>query len=307
MLKNKNKPLGNFRIFLAAGTILILLQSAAIAENEPVLSNAVSPNNLPDMNIVLLADVKDHGGNEHNYPLWQRRWALLLGGKNIGDFNEKQVNLVGPAHEDFKEIAAGKSNVKISAALEWPSQEQFKTADVIVAYCYLKWNPQRLKELEEYLSRGGGLVVVHSASWTEPEPLPEVANLIGISGFKLYRHGIVNLKITAPQNPIFKGLPERLKFNDESYWPPVIQKNIETLATSDEKDSNEIKPQTMLWTHKYGKGRVFGCLLGHNTWTFDDLSFRYLLLRGIAWSGNKPINCFDEIARQGANFGKAKE
>lgn len=32
------------------------------------------------LTILLLADVKDHGENEHDYPLWQERWARLLGG-----------------------------------------------------------------------------------------------------------------------------------------------------------------------------------------------------------------------------------
>jgi hypothetical protein len=38
-------------------------------------------NKLRQLNIVLLADKKDHGPNEHDYPLWQKRWSLLIGGK----------------------------------------------------------------------------------------------------------------------------------------------------------------------------------------------------------------------------------
>jgi type 1 glutamine amidotransferase len=304
MLKDKNKSKGVFEWLIVAGILGVMLLHSA------VIANVISPNSLPDINIVLLADVKDHGQFEHDYPLWQRRWALLLGGRNIGDSNEKQVNLFGLQVLDYNVITEGKSSIKVSGAWEWPSEEQFKTADVIVAYCYLKWNPQRIKQVEDYLSRGGGFVVVHPASWTEPQPLPEVAKLIGISGFKLYRHGIIDLKIKAPDNPIFKGLYSKdihdgIIFKDESYWPAVIETDIEVLATSYEKseDSNDIKPQTMIWTHTFGKGRVFGCLLGHNTWTFDNISFRYILLRGIAWAGNKPINCFDQIAKQNATIG----
>ncbi len=36
---------------------------------------------LRPIHLVLLADVKDHGPGAHDYPLWQKRWALLIGGR----------------------------------------------------------------------------------------------------------------------------------------------------------------------------------------------------------------------------------
>lgn len=53
-------------------------------------------NELRELNIVLLADEKDHGPNEHDYPLWQKRWLLLLGGKQAGASSETHANLYGP-------------------------------------------------------------------------------------------------------------------------------------------------------------------------------------------------------------------
>ncbi|MFH1370918.1 MAG: ThuA domain-containing protein [Planctomycetota bacterium] len=234
------------------------------AEVEKALVQGVLPSAEDVPRVVLLADVKDHDENEHDYPLWQRRWALLLGGKNAADSNERQVNLFGPASGDYNEIissgpyaqSAGRLTA-VETAWQWPSDEQFKTVDVIVAFCYLNWNPERIKQVEKYLSEGGGFVVVHPASWTKPGPSQEVANLIGISGYKLYRHGLVDLKIIAPEHPICKGLPSKIRFDDEAYWPAGIQTDIEVLATSDEKmskDANEVKPQTIFWTHRYGKG-----------------------------------------------------
>jgi type 1 glutamine amidotransferase len=294
--------------------IVMLLQVVANAKNAPtgrdraeveaVLAKAPKATSEANARIVLLADVKDHGEYEHDYPLWQRRWALLLGGRNAGDFNETQVNMFGPAAGDYNEIVLKGSYAKVETAWEWPSEEQFKTADVIVAFCYLKWNPERLKQIEKFLSDGKGLVAVHPASWTEPEPSEEVAKLIGISGYKNYRHGIVDLKITAPQHPICKGLPSKIRFDDEPYWPAAIQTDIEALATSDEKagkDANDVKAQTMFWTHTYGKGRVFGCVMGHNVWTFDDPYFRIILLRGIAWAGGQSVYCLDNLVLKGAS------
>ncbi|MCJ7730346.1 MAG: ThuA domain-containing protein [Sedimentisphaerales bacterium] len=280
------------------------------AEVEAVLAKAVRPSIVFSKKIILLADVKDHGENEHDYPLWQKRWALLLGGKNAADACETQVNLFGPAVGDYNEFAASRPCAQVETAWQWPSEEQFKTAEVIVAYCYLNWNPERIKQVERYLSNGGGLVVVHPASWTKPEPSEEVAKLVGISGYKLYRHGLVDLKIIALEHPVCKGLPQKIRFDDEAYWPAVIQTDIEVLATSDEKvgkDANDVKPQTIFWTHRYGKGRVFGCVLGHNMWTFDDPYFRILLLRGMAWAAGESPYHLDLLALRGASLKDVKE
>ncbi len=311
-----------YQLMLDAALSFILLQGTAIAKNPPsprditeveaVISKAATYQSSQPFcpKIVLLADVKDHGENEHDYPLWQRRWALLLGGKNSGDFNETQVNLFGPPAGNYKAAGANKPYALVETAWEWPKEEQFKTADVIVAFCYLNWNPKRIKQVEDYLSAGKGLVVVHPASWTKPEPSAEVAKLIGISGYKLYRHGIVDVKIIAPSNPICLGLPEKIRFDDEAYWPAGIQTDIEVLGTSDERgggDSNDIKPQTIFWTHSFGKGRVFGCLPGHNNWTFDDPYFRIILLRGIAWAAGESMPYqFDTLALKGSAL-KEKE
>jgi type 1 glutamine amidotransferase len=306
---------------LAAAISVIWLQSVTIAKNPPpprdraevesaIIKAASSlQSNQYCPKIVLLADVKDHGENEHDYPLWQKRWALLLSGKNVGDFNEKQVNMFGPAAGNYDGPDVNKPYAHIETAWESPGEEQFKTADVIVAFCYLKWNEERINQVGRYLSAGNGLVLVHPASWTKPDPSPNVAKLTGISGYKLYRHGIVDLKITAPNHPICLGLPEKIRFDDEVYWPAGIQTDIEVLGISDEradKDSNDLKPQTIFWTHNFGKGRVFGCQPGHNNWTFDDPYFRLILLRGIAWAGGGPTYHFDRLALKGASL-KEKE
>jgi type 1 glutamine amidotransferase len=56
----------------------------------------------------------------------------------------------------------------------------------------------------------------------------------------------------------------------------------------------------MFWTHQPGPGRVFGCVLGHYTWTFDDPYFRVLVLRGIAWAAGESPYRFDPLVLRGA-------
>jgi type 1 glutamine amidotransferase len=280
------------------------------SEVEAVLSKAPKPparRTLRELNVVLVAFKKDHGANEHDYPLWQKRWAVLLGGKKSGQ--EKQVNLYGPAPKGKQRGAlAGALKVNVSTAYGWPSKEQFKEANLVVMFCYGQWNEQKLEDLEEFLSRGGGFVILHPAVII-PEGqniTDQVTRLIGLAwenGYTRWRHGPMDLKIAAPDNPICLGLPKSIHLLDEAYWPLKgdISK-VTVLATSNEaisKDSEQTKPEPMFYTYEYSKGRVFSCILGHYNWTFDDPYVRILLLRGMAWAAGESPYRFDRLVLRG--------
>ena len=285
------------------------------SEIEAVLAKAPKPparRKLRELNVVLVAIKKDHGLNEHDYPLWQKRWAVLLGGKKAGQ--EKQVNLYGPApKEKQKRVLAGAVKVQVSTAYEWPSKEQFKKADLIAAFCYVQWDEQKLEDLEELLSRGGGFVILHPAVIIPRgrDISGQVAKLIGLAweyDYTRWRHGPIELKIAAPDHPICLGLPKTIHFLDESYWPLKGDlSKVTVLGTSKEtvsKDSQQTKPEPMFYTYKYGKGRVFSCILGHYTWTFDDPYLRILLLRGMAWAAGESPYRFDRLLLRGVQLDK---
>jgi type 1 glutamine amidotransferase len=280
------------------------------SEVEAVLAKAPkqpAKRKLGELNIVLVAFKKDHGPNEHDYPLWQKRWAVLLGGKKAGQ--EKQVNLYGPApKEKRKRVLAGAPKVQVSTAYGWPSKEQFKTANLIVMFCYAQWDEQRLEDLEGFLSRGGGFVILHPAVIVPKRKniIGQATKLIGLAweyDYTRWRHGPMDLKIAAPDHPICLGLPKTIDLLDEAYWPLKGDLGkVTVLATSDEtisKDSEQTKAEPMFYTYEYGKGRVFSCILGHYTWTFDDPYFRILLLRGMAWAAGESPYRFDRLVMRG--------
>jgi len=225
--------------------------------------------------ILLLADEKDHGpaGNGlHDYPLWQERWLDLLSGA---------------------EAFEGQAGIQVDRAWHWPTDEQFQQANLIVAYCYLEWTDERLDQVRKYLERGGGLVLIHSASWTKPQPSHKVAEVVGVGGFELFRHGPVKLDLVAPEHPICAGLPSTILLdNDETYWPPTpLMENAVVLATSvEEKGARGSTPraaQPAFWCYELGKGRVFGCVPGHSMETFENPDFRKLLMQGMKWASGK--------------------
>ena len=284
------------------------------SEVKAVLAKAPKPpagRKLRELNIVLVAFKKDHGDNEHDYPLWQKRWAVLLGGKDAG--RENQVNLYGPAPKGKqKRDLAGAPKVNVSTAYGWPSKEQFEKADLVAAFCYVQYDEEKLKNLEKFLSRGGGFVILHPAVIIPKgvNIVDEAANLMGLAweyDYTRWRHGQMSLKIAAPDHPICLGLPGTIDLLDEAYWPLKGDRSkITILATSDEtvsENSDQTKPEPMFYTYEYGKGRVFSCILGHYTWTFDDPYFRILMLRGMAWAANESPYRFDSLVMRGIELG----
>ncbi len=317
----KNKMVLCALIVTAIGSQMVSNLSAAEAprprsrsEVEAVLAKAPKPpakKELRELQVVLVAFDKDHRANEHDYPLWQKRWAVLLGGKEAGQ--EKQVNLYGPLPKGKqKRGLAGAPNVKVSTAHGWPSKEQFETADLVAAFCYVQYDEQKLKDLEKFLSRGGGFVILHPAVIIPKgqdivEPAAKLVGLVWEQGYTRWRHGPVDLKITAPDHPICLGLPETIHLLDEAYWPLKGDRaKVTVLATSEETmstDSDQTRPEPMFYAYQSGKGRVFSCILGHYTWTFDDPYVRILLLRGMAWAASESPYRFDPLVLRGIELG----
>ncbi len=283
------------------------------ADVEAILSRSPGPppaDRLKELKVLLLANEKDHGLEEHDYPLWQKRWTVLLGGKEAGE--ARQVNLYGPApREGGEEALAGAAGVKVRTAWVWPKKEDFEWAGLIVAFTGTgrTWSRERVEDLERFLERGGGFAAIHSAVIANKELAGPLAERIGLAwqdGTTTFRHGPVDLAVRALDHPICLGLPSGVHFEDESYWPLVgDREKIDLLATADEAvktagGGTAEAPQPMLWTFQRGKGRAFSCILGHYTWTFDDPYARILLLRGMAWAARESPFRFDPLVLRGA-------
>src|SRR5690606_24905727 len=139
------------------------------SEIDAILDGAEAlPDELNEIRIVLVAGRKDHGPGEHDYPAWQKTWRRLL------------------AHAE-KTI--------VETADEWPSEEQLKTADVLVFYQQGQWTPERAKDLDAFLARGGGAVYIHYAV-DGGKDAPGFAKRIGLAWQGLrskFRHGPLDL------------------------------------------------------------------------------------------------------------------
>jgi type 1 glutamine amidotransferase len=231
-----------------------------------------------------VASEQDHGPGQHDYPRWQKTWHALL---------------------------SKASNVQVENAWQWPSAEQFEQADVLVFYYWNRdWNETKLQQIDAFLSKGKGLVLLHSATIGNPvvDGWAERIGFASDSAKTKYIHTPIDLKIVAPTNhPIFVGVPRRLHFIDEPYWPMIGSDNrIQVLATA-ERDKQD---WPIMWTLQkengsaggsrsesdVGGGRVFASIFGHYTWTLNDPWFRLIILRAIGWVAGEDPNRLESLA-----------
>jgi putative heme-binding domain-containing protein len=235
--------------------------------------NISSETNARPMRVLLCAGPKDHGTDEHDYPLWLERWARLL---------------------------ALDESVTVSTNSGWPSSDMIRQSDVIVFYSNNPgWTAAKASELDDFQKRGGGLVYIHFAV-DGHDATAELSERIGLAwrgGQSKFRHGQLDMELPL-NHSITRGL-SHLNLHDESYWdltgdPGAVQ----VLATNVEDG----KPRPLLWTYQRGEGRVFVSIPGHYTWTFDDPLFRAVLLRGICWAAHQPENRLDHLAPTGARI-----
>jgi putative heme-binding domain-containing protein len=244
------------------------------AEIDAALKGSSPVENPRRLKVVLAGGPKDHGPGEHDYPLWLRRWSGLL---------------------------ATDASLAVETSEGWPSAKQLESADVIVMYSNNPgWDAAKGEELDRFLARGGGLVLIHFAV-DGHQAVDSLASRIGLAwqgGKSAFRHGPLDLDFSGSKYPITRGF-DKLRLVDESYWNLVGDPAaIEVLGTG--KEDGE--PRPLFWARTQGKGRVFVSIPGHYMWTFDDPLFRLLILRGMAWTAGESVDRFNELTTLGARI-----
>jgi putative heme-binding domain-containing protein len=244
------------------------------AELSAVLKESIPVQNPRRLRIILAAGPKDHGPGEHDYPLWLKRWSALFGTDD---------------------------NVHIETTDGWPATRQLETADVAVFYSNNPgWDKGKAGELDRFLARGGGVVLIHYAvdGHQEVEALADRIGLAWQGGKSAFRHGPLEVDFTRMKHPITRGF-EKLQLLDESYWNLVGDPaSVDVLGTGIEDGQK----RPLFWAREAAKGRIFVSIPGHFAWTFDDPLFRVLILRGIAWTAREPVDRFNELASLGARI-----
>lgn len=233
--------------------------------------------NTNGMHIYLWGGLKSHGEGQHDYPQWLADWSKLL----------------------------TEHGAMVDGALHPPSAADLEHTDVLVIYkgdaAYL--GGESKATLEAFAKRGGGIVILHDAL-CGPDPA-YFATLVG--GAK--HHGEINYTLEAQvpytivdkANPIMKGMTD-LTLLDEAFFNMTWSENpkVHVLATaviagtpSAGTHKGEIAPQ--IWTYEHtlpgGKpARAFVWMQGHTYADFSNYQIQQMLLRGISWAAQHPVD-----------------
>lgn len=247
--------------------------------------------------------------------------ALMIDGQNNHDWKGttpvmKQALEAGGLFAVEVATAPGGAGPELEAFK--PEFTKFKV--IVMNYNGASWGEPTRKAFEEYMSGGGGLVIVHAADNSFGD-WPAYNEMIGVGGwggrneksgpYLRWRDGKQVLddkpgpaghhgqqhpfvvETRAPQHPVMAGLPAKwLHAQDELYdFMRGPAKNATILATSfaDPKfgGSGEHEPQ-LLVIH-YGKGRVFHTMMGHGPEAMKCVGFITTLRRGTEWAATGKV------------------
>jgi type 1 glutamine amidotransferase len=153
-----------------------------------------------------------------------------------------------------------------------------------------RWSSDREENFLNFVRAGGGLVVVHASDnafpgWDEYDRL--VGGTWRSKGTAFPERGTFHppygdfeVTIVEPEHPITAGLGKSFMTRDEMYTNLKLQENIRVLA----RGMYQGKPQPLLFTSSYGKGRMFQTALGHDVAAMGNPKFRDTLIRGARWA-----------------------
>ncbi|MDX1700716.1 MAG: ThuA domain-containing protein [Melioribacteraceae bacterium] len=212
------------------------------------------------------------------------------------------------------ELLSTVNNVSIHDVFNFPNEEQFESADLVIMYLHLpQLEENQFNSLKNFISNGGGVVTLHETAIMRPSNLgKKLSECLGFAWNEgTSKWGAIFDKINIKnEHPVFKGFPKKLAIIDEFYWDLYQEKNVKILGTvrtgpdgdsegpvSEELLSEDESP--VFWTYRLGEGKVFGTTAGHHTFTYYDPEFRIILFRAIAWVVNEKPDPFMNLVFEG--------
>ena len=274
------------RLFLLLASVIVCAVSAPAT-----LAQQQQP-----LRIYIRSGPKSHAPGAHDYPRFLKEWVPLL--------NERGAKTIG--------------------ADTFPTKAELDQTDVLILHKQEAGNidePDR-KNLNEYLARGGGLVVIHAGMVSrDPDWFRTIVGGSWRNGTTRWLEAPMQLYFTDHQSPITNGV-SNWEMDDEIYYDMDVLPDVRILATAytpkaagtrnagfqrraDELTGGgkrvgiyDIQPQ--MWTYEKTVGttpyRAFVSIPGHWYENFNRPNYRAILLRGIAWAGKRAN--VDELAKK---------
>jgi hypothetical protein len=183
-----------------------------------------------------------------------------------------------------------------------------------------EWPASLMTSFEQYVSNGGGVVIVHAADNAFPQWKAFNA-MTGIGGWRnrdeksgplwYYRDGKLvsdaspgnagshgnrlpfQLTMQDTEHPIAKGLPKQWMHAGDELYATLRGpgQNMKVLATahSDPANKGTGREEPILMVLSYGKGRIFHTIMGHDIPALACVGFMVTLQRGAEWAATGKV------------------
>jgi type 1 glutamine amidotransferase len=257
-----------------------ILVAVAVAAGSGVAIASAGRQGDPPLRVFLRGGPKNHGpaGNGlHDSEVWVREWTPLLTARGA----------------------------RVDGGLDFPTAAQLQNTDVLVMFAANAGTilGEQRANLETFLRRGGGIVCLHDAVVTarEPQWFKTIVGGAWENGVAKYFEGENTYYYVNAEHPITIGA-SNFTITDEVYWNLHMMPDAQVLAVSMQPPAAgaataaaipTLIPQMWVYHGQLPGGqpyRAFVSLLGHHFSTFASPHVRGIILRGIAWAGNRPAD-----------------
>jgi type 1 glutamine amidotransferase len=192
--------------------------------------------------------------------------------------------------------------VAVSTDVEELATRDLDAFDALVLN-YANWEqPAGLSEKSratfwQYLGRGGGLTIVHFSNGAWHHSLPKAGasdwpefrricrRVWDASGTSAHdRYGPFTARTTDVQHPITAGMSD-FGTTDELYFNQAGDEPIVPLVVARSNKTGRDEP--LAWAYRYGLGRVFQTVLGHDAPALRTAGVAQLIRRGTVWAAGR--------------------
>ncbi len=157
-----------------------------------------------------------------------------------------------------------------------PQLDMFSFRAIVLYFHHQAISSSALVCLDEFVRRGGGVLAIHSATASfKQEP-----RYFEILGGRFQTHGPIGtftVHQTKSPDDVF-GHVGSFQIKDELYiheLAPDLTVHFEAMHAG--------KPVPVVWTRRYGAGRVCYAMPGHTAETMQHRMVQHILKRGLAW------------------------